>query len=294
MKPLKTCLLAGIALIPFLWTPAASAVNIDPPHRVSQGGVYLVTLFGDDTVTSAKGLFARRNVYFNPTGVPGSFIGLLGVDVAASPEVKTFAVTLKKTNGTTETLTRSITVVRGDFSVQRLTMDEKWVSFDEATVKRIQHENEVVTALYATESPERLWFEPFTLPLVGNVTGAFGLARYINGEPSSSHAGLDISAVTGTPVVAANDGTVALVMDMFFSGLSLFIDHGQGLYTMYFHLSDVLVTEGKSVKRGEIVARVGATGRVTGAHLHFGARLNYNKVNPAELMGKGFTENPFP
>jgi murein DD-endopeptidase MepM/ murein hydrolase activator NlpD len=285
MKTLSTCLLIGIVSIRLLWPAPAAAVNVDVPGQVTQGGIYVVTLSGDDTVISARGIFARRNVYFNPTGVSGSFTGLLGVDLAASPEVRTLVVTVKKSNGTTETLTRSITIVRGKFYVQRLTLDEKWVSYDDATLKRIEHETGVVTALYATESPRRLWSEPFMMPLIGGITGAFGVARYINGEPSSSHSGIDIAAVTGTPVVAANNGTVALVMDMFYSGLSLFIDHGQGLYTMYFHLSDVLVTGGESVTRGQAIALVGATGRVTGAHLHFGARLNYNKVNPAELMG---------
>jgi murein DD-endopeptidase MepM/ murein hydrolase activator NlpD len=126
------------------------------------------------------------------------------------------------------------------------------------------------------------------MPLIGPITGGFGLIRYINGDPSSSHAGLDIGAVSGTQVLAANDGKVALVMDMFFSGLSLFIDHGQGLYTMYFHLSDVLVKEGDVVKRGEKIALVGATGRVTGPHLHFAVRLNTNKVNPYGLVDKRF------
>jgi hypothetical protein len=286
MKILRTGRLIYSALILFLWAMPAAAVNIDVPDRVYQGGVYLVTLSGDDTVVWAKGLFARRTAYFNPTGVPGKFVGLLGVDLAASPEVKTLAVTIKRSNGATETMTHSITVVKGNFFVQRLTLDKKWESesFDEATRKRVDHETEIITTLFATESPRRLWSEPFMMPLVGGITGSFGMARYINGEPSSSHTGIDLSAVTGTPVAAANDGKVALVMDMFYSGLSVFVDHGQGLYTMYFHLSDVLVTEGESVKRGQTIALVGATGRVTGAHLHFGARLNYNKVNPAELI----------
>jgi murein DD-endopeptidase MepM/ murein hydrolase activator NlpD len=288
MKPRKILLLITIALIVLVWTVSAAAVNLKAPDRVSQGGVYFITISGDDAVASARGLFGGRSIFFNPTGIPGSFTGLLGIDLGATPEVKTLAVTIKKTNGTTETLTRSITVVKGDFAVQHLTMDKKWEpeSYDAATLNRIQHENEIIMALFATESPKRLWSEPFMMPLIGPVTGSFGLARYINGKPSSTHNGIDIAAVTGTPVVAANDGSVALVMDTFLSGLSLFIDHGQGLYTMYFHLSDILVTEGESVKRGKIVARVGATGRVTGAHLHFGARLNYNKVNPAELVGR--------
>jgi len=284
MKTPSTRLTIAIALIALVWAVPAAAVNIDVPDRVSQGGVYFVKISGDDTVTSAKGVFARRTVYFDPTGVPGSFTGLLGVDVAASPEVRTLAVILKRNNGTTETLTRSITVVKANFSVQRLTMDKKWVSYDEATLERIQREAEISTALYATESSRRLWSEPFVMPLIGPVTTSFGMTRYINDNPPYSHEGIDISAVTGTPVAAANDGTVALVMDRYLSGLSLFIDHGQGIYTIYFHLSAVLVTKGESVKRGQTIAHAGATGRVTGAHLHFGARLNYNRVNPAELM----------
>ncbi len=284
MRNLSTALI-GFVLASIMVAAPAAAVNVKAPDRVIQGGVYLITVSGDDSVASVKGLFMRRTVYFNPTGVSGSFVGVLGVDLAASPEVRTLALIVKKSNGITDTLTRSITVVKGDFSVQRLTLSDKWVSFDEATLDRIQREAEISTTLYATESPKRLWTEPFVMPLIGPVTTSFGMIRYVNSQPPYQHDGIDISAVTGTPVAAANDGKVALVMDRYLSGLSLYIDHGQGLYTIYYHLSKVLVSDGETVKRGQIVALVGATGRVTGAHLHFGARLNYNKVNPAELVG---------
>jgi murein DD-endopeptidase MepM/ murein hydrolase activator NlpD len=286
MKHHRIGLGAAALLFCITLSAAAGAVHIDYPDRVTQGEVYLVTLSGDDTVFSARGFFAGRSVYFNPTGVPGTLTGIMGVDLGAAPEVKTLALTIKKNDGTLETVTKSITVVKGNFSVQRLALDRKWVSYDEATLKRIQHEAEISTALYATESPRRLWTEPFVMPLIGGVTTSFGMIRYVNDQPPYQHDGIDISAVTGTPVSAANDGKVALVMDRYLSGLSLFIDHGQGLYTTYYHLSEVLVTEGELVKRGQIVALVGATGRVTGAHLHFGARLNYNRINPAELVGK--------
>jgi len=285
MKPRNIGRLAFTMLLLSLWTSPAAAVNITVPDRVVQGRVYLITLHGDDTVVSARGLFDRRTVYFNRTNVAGRFIGLMGVDLLASPEVKTFAVTIKRTDVATETMTRSVTIVKGDFSVQHLTLDEKWATHDEATLNRIRSEARVSTTLYASESPRKLWSEPFMMPLVGEVTTSFGMTRYINNNPPYSHDGIDISAVTGTPVAAANDGIVALVMDRYLSGLSLFIDHGQGLYTIYYHLSDVLVTGGESVKRGQIVALVGSSGRVTGAHLHFGARLNYNQINPAELVG---------
>jgi murein DD-endopeptidase MepM/ murein hydrolase activator NlpD len=285
---MRNSLFTAALILLTVGTPIARAADINCPDRVLQGGIYLVTVTGAHDVSSVRGVFAKKSVYFNPTPSGTTFTGIMGVDVSATPEVKLFVVTLKKADGTKEIVTKNVTVRPGNFPVQRLTLDEKWERLDEKTLARIQHENKVVSALYATETPTRLWTGPFVLPLVGEVTGTFGLSRYINGEPRGPHTGLDISAVTGTPVAASNDGKVALVMDMFYSGLSLFIDHGQGLYTMYFHLSEVLVSEGDAVKKGDTIALVGATGRVTGAHLHFGVRLNTNRVNPTDLVSGPF------
>jgi murein DD-endopeptidase MepM/ murein hydrolase activator NlpD len=288
---MRRSLFALMLILLTFGTAIARAADINCPDYVVQGGIYLVTVTGDATVASVRGVFARKSVYFNPTSLTSSgttFTGMMGVDVTATPEVKLFVVTLKKADGTKEIVTKNVTVRPGNFPVQRLTLDEKWENLDEKTLERIRYENKVVSALYATETPKRLWTGPFVLPLVGEITGAFGLSRYINGQPRGPHTGLDISAVTGTPVAASNDGKVALVMDMFYSGLSLFIDHGQGLYTMYFHLSEVLVSDGDAVKKGDTVALVGATGRVTGAHLHFGVRLNTNRVNPTDLVNGRF------
>ncbi len=288
MKARRLPAVCALFIICGLLSPSAGAANIDCPDRMAQGGICPIIVSGDDTVSSVTGAFGKRHIYFNPTGTPGTFRGLLGVDLAAEPEMKLLIITTKKVNGTGEIDTKNITVKPGDFSVQRLTLDKKWEVFDDKTRERIQHENKIASALYSTETPKRLWEEPFMMPLIGRITTGFGLIRYINGDPSTSHAGLDIGAISGTQVLAANDGRVALVMDMFFSGLSLFIDHGQGLYTTYFHLSDVLVKEGDIVKRGQKIALVGATGRVTGPHLHFAVRLNSNKVNPYDLVDKQY------
>jgi murein DD-endopeptidase MepM/ murein hydrolase activator NlpD len=121
------------------------------------------------------------------------------------------------------------------------------------------------------------------MPTDGPILNSFGRRRIINGEPRNPHTGEDIAAPEGAPVVASNSGVVRLIADHFFSGHSVFIDHGDGLYTMYFHLSKALVVPSQRVRKGEMIGLVGASGRATGPHLHWGARLNGARVNPLAL-----------
>lgn len=139
-----------------------------------------------------------------------------------------------------------------------------------------------------------LWRVPagparFGLPLAPPLAslpagGRFGSRRIFNGQPRSPHTGADYAAAEGTPVLAAAAGKVVLAADLFFSGGSVFIDHGGGLVTMYFHLSAIEVREGEEVAQGQPVGRVGATGRATGPHLHFGLRWHGARVDPAGLL----------
>lgn len=259
------------------------AAEIVYPSSIKQGGLGTVTIAGTHPIAAASGSFNGRTVYFNPTSTDTEYLGLISAHLQTDPKDATLKIEIDYTDGSSEVVSRTISIIDGDYETQYLTLDSKWTSYDEDTLARIQRENNIIGALFKTETPQKLWTEPFMMPLTGRITGEFGLRRYINGEPRSPHSGIDISAVTGTPVLAANDGRAVLVMDMFFSGFSLFIDHGQGLYTMYFHLSEVLVDEGDDIHRGDTVALVGATGRVTGAHLHFGVRHTNNKVNPWDL-----------
>jgi len=113
----------------------------------------------------------------------------------------------------------------------------------------------------------------------------FGARRVINGQPRAPHGGIDYSAPKGTPVVAANTGRVALVAEFFFPGRLVVLDHGLGLYTLYFHLDTVLASEGERIERGQALGTVGASGRATGPHLHFGAQVGAARVDPAALLG---------
>jgi murein DD-endopeptidase MepM/ murein hydrolase activator NlpD len=191
-------------------------------------------------------------------------------------------------DGEVESTIVPIAVEEGAFPTESLAVDEKFVAYDDATRERIREEGRRMRRVIRKETPRRLWSEPFVTPCAGPISGKFGLTRYFNGTRSFPHTGIDISANTGEPVAAANDGIVALVQDSYLGGLTLLIDHGQGLYTAYCHLSAVLVKEGDTVRRGRPVALVGATGRVTGAHLHFGVFLNHHVVNPDDLLERPF------
>jgi murein DD-endopeptidase MepM/ murein hydrolase activator NlpD len=135
----------------------------------------------------------------------------------------------------------------------------------------------------------RLWQESFLEPVNGKRTGIFGSVRIMNGQARNPHNGEDIGAPLGAEVAATNDGVVRLTVDHIFSGRGVYLDHGLGFYSMYFHLSDVLVKEGDLVKAGQIVGKVGATGRATGPHLHWGVKLNGARVNPYALLDLPFS-----
>jgi murein DD-endopeptidase MepM/ murein hydrolase activator NlpD len=175
--------------------------------------------------------------------------------------------------------------------VQRLTLPRGMVDLDPETERRAVSESDRLQTLYRTVSPLRLWSGRFTRPVAGTEPGTgFGSRRIINGQPRLPHSGLDFVAPLGTPVVAANAGRVALVGEYFFPGRFVAIDHGLGLYTLYFHLETVTVGEGDRVDRGQPLGTVGATGRATGPHLHLAAQVGSARVDPASLLGLGLRE----
>jgi murein DD-endopeptidase MepM/ murein hydrolase activator NlpD len=178
-----------------------------------------------------------------------------------------------------------VQVGKFDYPVQELTLPRGMVELSPADLARVRRENRQIARLWSREGPRR-----FSLPLQAPLDplpegGRFGDRRIINGSPRSPHGGSDFPAPQGAPVVAAADGVVALIGDHFFGGRSVFLDHGDGLITMYLHLSRVLVEQGEEVRRGQEVGKVGATGRATGPHLHFGVRWHGARVDPSLLLG---------
>jgi murein DD-endopeptidase MepM/ murein hydrolase activator NlpD len=180
---------------------------------------------------------------------------------------------------------RSVRVGDYPYPVQELEVEEKYVAPPADQLTRIERERKAVAALFGIETPRR-----FTLPLAPPIdplpdSGRFGARRVFNGRPRSPHSGADYRATTGTVVRAVADGKVALAADHYFAGKSVYIDHGDGLVSMSFHLSEILVETGREIRAGEPIGRVGATGRVTGPHLHFGLRWHGARVDPGLLLG---------
>lgn len=182
--------------------------------------------------------------------------------------------------------TAVIRVEEYPYPEQRITLeDSSRVELSTEDLARVRREQSRVRSLWSLDGPAR--FElPLKPPLreLGSA-GSFGSRRYFNDQPRSPHSGADFPAATGDAVLSASAGKVVLAADLFFSGQSVFVDHGGGLISMYFHLSSISVTEGDEVEPGEVVGRVGQTGRTTGPHLHFGLRWRGARVDPSLLLG---------
>jgi murein DD-endopeptidase MepM/ murein hydrolase activator NlpD len=254
---------------------AAEPKIILSPKKIVPGGVMTVTVKGfKGTVT---GTFRGREVHFNAS--KDSVKAVVGIDLSTEPAIYELVVTV---NGST--VSRDVTIAKKKYPVQRLTLPEGMVVLSPENEARVEREQKRIAAVWPVDSP-RMWKGSFRDPLPGHEIGTpFGVRRIINNIPKNPHSGVDVNAEEGEPVRAPNDGVVILVDDQFFSGKSLVLDHGQGIYSMFFHLSEISVRFGQAVMKGDIIALVGSTGRSTGAHLHWGIRMQGAKVDPLALL----------
>jgi murein DD-endopeptidase MepM/ murein hydrolase activator NlpD len=211
---------------------------------------------------------------------------LVGIDLDVRPGLVGWRVTrpsVAKNGGALAA--GAVTVRPRTFPTQQLTLPKAMVDLDAPTLARVETERGELRAALADGARERLWRGPFRLPVEGGqATGGFGLRRVINGQPRSPHAGYDWAAPIGTSVLATNAGRVALVTEHFFAGRNVVLDHGLGLFTLYYHLAETRVASGEPVAPGQVIGTVGATGRVTGPHLHFAVLLGGARVDPEALL----------
>lgn len=212
------------------------------------------------------------------------FRALWGIDFEASPGVERIRVEAVGRCGDAHATGRNVRVARGRFPVQSLTVDPAFVEPPPEERERIEREREEVARVWSRPPGERRWDSGFRLPVAAPLRANFGARRIFNGRPRSRHNGVDLAADTGAPVAAPAPGTVALARSLYFSGGTVILDHGDGLFTTYFHLSRIDVAAGDTVRTGDSLGAVGATGRATGPHLHWGARLNGARVDPADLQ----------
>lgn len=271
------------ALVSLIAVGPAWAVEVRVvPKAPRQGDTVLVFVSGTRGAQNVEGSLGVQHLAFFPYGA--EFAALAGVDLETKPGKVPWRVGLVDGSGVPRKAAGTVTVRAGGFPVERLTLPGGMVNLDPETERRAANEARRMRTLYDTITPERLWHGSFTQPVASRKPGGgFGSRRIINGQPRMPHSGIDYSADRGTPVVASNRGRVALLGEFFFAGRLVALDHGLGLYTLYFHLDGVAVTEGQMVERGQTVGTVGTTGRSTGPHLHFAAQLGRARVNPPGL-----------
>lgn len=217
-----------------------------------------------------------------------AWLGLIGVDLDTEAGEQPAEVTFRYNDGRSRTQGETITVRRGEYPTTELTVESRYVELSPEDQARAAREGDEIAKIYATLTPERYWSEGFQAPIPGATNGRnFGHRRIFNGQRRAPHSGADLKATTGTPILAANRGRVVLAKDLFFSGNAVFIDHGLGVYSAYLHLSEMRVSTGSMVERGQVIGLAGATGRVTGPHLHWGVRLLDARVDPFALLSLG-------
>lgn len=188
-----------------------------------------------------------------------------------------------------------VDVVARAFPLRKLTVNPDFVNPPASVAKRIEEESRLIERAYASGAAEPLWDGPFLRPVPHQANSRFGTRSVFNGEPRSPHAGTDFLSPAGTPVRAPNAGRIAVARDLFFAGRSVMIDHGAGVFSQLAHLSRIDVREGEGVKAGQVVGLVGATGRVTGAHLHWAVRASGARVDALSLLKVlGETPEPMP
>ena len=271
--------------------PAGLHVAVTPP-RPQPGDVVLLHVSGAPAAVRAE--WDGRPVTLFPVG--DGMAGLVGLDLDTPPGAARWRLlqadgAAMRGTGVTGTVT-----IRGKtFPTQHLTLPPGQVDLDPPTLARVEAEQKELRQVLARSVPERFWRGPFQIPVDGGrPTGGFGLRRVLNGQPRSPHAGFDWAAPPGTPVLATNAGRVVLVADHFFAGRNVVIDHGLGLFTLYFHLSEAGVAAGDRVREGQPLGAVGATGRVTGPHLHFAVILGGARVDPESLLALVPPPDPVP
>jgi len=264
---------------------AGTTLRLSAPEA-SQGSLLLIELKSAKPLAEVQGEWSERIVPLWQEGTDqGQRRGLLGVDLEKAPGEYELKVTGQTAGGERISCNVKVAVQKGQFATEKLQVEKQFVEPSPEQVKRANEERQKLRDIFDRVALERLWDGPFRIPLDGVTTGSnFGKRRILNGNPGSPHGGMDLPGTTGTPVHAAQRGRVALAEELFFSGNTVVVDHGLGIYTFYGHLSQIDVKAGDALETGAVLGKVGATGRVTGPHLHWGLTVERARVNPLLLV----------
>lgn len=287
----RMVLLPGVvAALCCLWAGMVQAaiLRLEAPEQVARGDAFLALAVADAPVREVvfvwrgKQWRAQAEAVTTPQGTPAwQAVMLLSVPLEAGEKSLSLSASAAGGGRAPQTAVRLFDRKR---PVQKLTVDKKYVDPPAKVMERIRRDREQVRAALAGYSPARQWSLPLTRPVPGGISSLYGLKRVFNGQARGYHRGLDLRGASGTPIKACADGRVVLCDDLYFSGKTVYLDHGQGVFTAYLHMSEQLVRNGQEVRKGQIIGKVGATGRVTGPHLHLSLIVQGQSVDVEPLL----------
>ena len=290
IRGISLSLLTWVFFVPVLPAEAADWTVHTQPTRLVNGGPVLFQVKSPVVLESLKGTWIGHGVSFSFDAASKTWFALAGVSLETAPGKYNLELTGEtkagKSSSTQISFARKLNVLRAKYPKIKvsLSVESKFTEPSPEQQKEIQ-EAQVVKKDYLNRvTAERKWSGSFTAPADAAISDVFGSQRIFNDKTSSPHLGLDFRVPSGTPVAAMNDGTVLLGRPLYFEGNFVVIDHGQGLLTLYLHLSEFKVKEGDQVKRGQIIGLSGGTGRATGPHLHVAVRWQGTYLDPAVLM----------
>lgn len=283
---------------------AAPSLVLDAPEKVARGDAF-PALAVSDAPTKAfvfhwlGKTYEARAEQVSASSASGSTSGsaggaatrwqaviLLPVPLEEKETARDLAVSLAGAKDAPRTVSR-IVFFDKNRPEQKLSVEKKYVDPPADVMARITADRELVRQALAQRLPERLWVLPFARPVPGDVSSLYGLKRVFNGQPRGVHKGLDLRGPQGQQVLACADGQVVLTGNLYFSGNVVYINHGEGVFTAYLHLSEILVQNGDRMRKGQVVGLVGATGRVTGPHLHLSLLVQGESVDPQPFLTTG-------
>jgi hypothetical protein len=283
MKKNCYCLLLAFLLVLLSCTELCASSGIDAtltPSTIGQGEVALLSV---KNLRNSKPtvVWMQKTITLLPNNKNKTWAGFIGTDLTTKPGRYKIIISISESN---RSHVIPVEVLSRDYGTRRLTLPKKMVELDSDTLKRVREESKAVKRLFIHSGKSPLWMGRWIKPVPGNIVSPFGCRCIINGMERSPHSGIDLKAAVGDPIKATNRGTVVLVEHHFFSGLSVVIDHGGDIQSMYFHLSKDYAKVGQIVEKGTIIGLAGSSGRVTGPHLHFGIRLNNERIDPLKLI----------
>ena len=278
--PLVLCALLAVSVCCSAYSQGSGITLI--PAIVQSGSPELIAVEGPPDARIEGDWLGHKLAFFRGRTGPRWF-ALTGADVEAAPGASTLRIVVHTTAGDRD-LTRAVEIHPSHYRTGALTVAPKFVEPTPDAQKQIEAEQQLKARVFAASAQEPLWSGSFHAPVTAPPTDSFGTRRMFNGKLASVHKGMDFRAPSGTPVRAGNSGVVVLARPLYFEGNCVIIDHGLGLFTLSMHFSRIDVHEGERVEKGQLLGLSGATGRVTGPHLHWAVRWQNAYLDPAKLL----------